>query len=212
MSRAAAVEALLFATLELGSEAERAAYLDAACAGDAELRRQVEKLLKAHANVGDFRHGQAGEEAELDHLGLDRIMRGETGQSLIKGRQVLRRPHHRLGTIQVDAPPLAAMFVPLLAAGVLHQDAAHGLGTGGEEMATMVPVVATGGANEPEVGFVNESRWLQGVPRRLVGRPGGGEAAQLVVDQRQEPGGGVRDALADCVQQLRDFAHVSTWA
>jgi tetratricopeptide (TPR) repeat protein len=54
MSDPAAVEAILFAALELGSAAERAAYLDTACAGDAELRRQVEKLLKAHANVGDF--------------------------------------------------------------------------------------------------------------------------------------------------------------
>ena len=54
MSDPAAVEAILFAALELGSAAERAAYVDTACAGDAELRRQVEKLLKAHANVGDF--------------------------------------------------------------------------------------------------------------------------------------------------------------
>ena len=45
-------------------------------------KREVQRL-------GDFRHGQAGEEAELDHLGLDRVVRGQTGQSLIKGRQVL---------------------------------------------------------------------------------------------------------------------------
>jgi hypothetical protein len=118
-------------------------------------------------------------------------VRGQSGQGLIQGRQILRRPHHRLGNIQVNTPPLAAMFVPLLAAGVLHRDAAHGLGTGGEEMAAMIPVVATGGADEPEVGFVNESRWLQGVPRRLVGQPGGGEAAQLVVDQREQVSGGL---------------------
>jgi tetratricopeptide (TPR) repeat protein/serine/threonine protein kinase len=54
MNHAAAVEAILFSALELGSAAERATYLDTACAGDVELRRQVEKLLKAHANVGDF--------------------------------------------------------------------------------------------------------------------------------------------------------------
>ena len=33
---------------------DRAAYLDGACAGDAELRRSVEMLLKAHAKAGDF--------------------------------------------------------------------------------------------------------------------------------------------------------------
>src|SRR5262249_24122368 len=54
MSNAAAVEALLFAALGKPTAAEGDALLDAACAGDAELRRQVEKLLKAHLNVGDF--------------------------------------------------------------------------------------------------------------------------------------------------------------
>ncbi len=54
MSDAAAVEALFFAALEKGSAAERAAFLESACGGDAGLRRQVERLLKAHAGVGDF--------------------------------------------------------------------------------------------------------------------------------------------------------------
>jgi tetratricopeptide (TPR) repeat protein len=54
MSPAAAVEAVLFAALEKPTPAERNAYLDSACAGDAELRRQVERLLQAHANAGDF--------------------------------------------------------------------------------------------------------------------------------------------------------------
>src|SRR5262245_42176095 len=54
MSRSAAVEALLFAALEKPTEAERAAFLDSACGGDAELRGQVEKLLRAHASAGDF--------------------------------------------------------------------------------------------------------------------------------------------------------------
>jgi Leucine-rich repeat (LRR) protein len=54
MSNASAVEALFFAALEKKTAAERAAYLDSACGGDALLRRQVEKLLKAHPKVGDF--------------------------------------------------------------------------------------------------------------------------------------------------------------
>ncbi len=33
---------------------ERIAFLDRACAGDAELRRQVESLLAAEATTGDF--------------------------------------------------------------------------------------------------------------------------------------------------------------
>jgi formylglycine-generating enzyme required for sulfatase activity len=54
MNDAAAVEALFFAALEKGTDAERAAYLDSACGGDTELRRQVEKLLNAHPRLGDF--------------------------------------------------------------------------------------------------------------------------------------------------------------
>jgi hypothetical protein len=54
MSNATRVEALFFAALEKGTAAERAAYLDSACGGAAELRYQVEKLLKAHPRVGDF--------------------------------------------------------------------------------------------------------------------------------------------------------------
>ncbi len=54
MSNASAAEAVFFAALEKKTAAERAAYLDGACAGDADLRRQVEKLLTAHPKVGDF--------------------------------------------------------------------------------------------------------------------------------------------------------------
>ena len=53
MSDSAAVEALLFAALEKPA-AERNAFLDSACAGDAELRRQLDRLLQAHRHVGDF--------------------------------------------------------------------------------------------------------------------------------------------------------------
>ena len=33
---------------------ERAAFLDRACAGDEDLRRNVEALLRAHERIGDF--------------------------------------------------------------------------------------------------------------------------------------------------------------
>src|SRR5437899_4415085 len=40
--------------LQKTKPAERAAYLDQACAGDDELRRNVEMLLRAQAKAGDF--------------------------------------------------------------------------------------------------------------------------------------------------------------
>src|SRR5690242_7571968 len=47
------VTALLDACLDL-EPAGRAAYLDGACAGDAELRNEVESLLASHEQAGDF--------------------------------------------------------------------------------------------------------------------------------------------------------------
>src|SRR5215468_10309047 len=47
-------ESIFFAALEKASPAERAAYLDEACQGDADLRRRVERLLEAHPQVGSF--------------------------------------------------------------------------------------------------------------------------------------------------------------
>ena len=48
------LEAIFFSALERGSEHERAAYLDEACAGDPDLRRRVEKMLAAQAQAASF--------------------------------------------------------------------------------------------------------------------------------------------------------------
>jgi WD40 repeat protein/serine/threonine protein kinase len=48
------VESILAAAVELASEAERRAFLDRACAGDAELRRLVEGLVANHFRAGSF--------------------------------------------------------------------------------------------------------------------------------------------------------------
>jgi len=47
-------ESIFTAALEKLTPAEREAYLEGACAGDAELRRRVEALLKAHEQSGDL--------------------------------------------------------------------------------------------------------------------------------------------------------------
>jgi WD40 repeat protein/serine/threonine protein kinase len=47
-------EQVFLAALELADPAERAAYLDRACGGDAAFRRQVEALLAAHFRSGEF--------------------------------------------------------------------------------------------------------------------------------------------------------------
>ncbi len=47
-------ESIFFAALEKRTPAERQAYLESACASDAELRRRLEALLKAHEQSGDL--------------------------------------------------------------------------------------------------------------------------------------------------------------
>ncbi len=52
---------IFLAIIELDSDSARRAYLDQACAGNVELRGQVEALLKAHGNAGSFLEKPAGE-------------------------------------------------------------------------------------------------------------------------------------------------------
>src|SRR5262249_58838879 len=117
------------------------------------------------------------EVAELDELGRLGIDGSEPGQGLVEGEQVLAgfRDGHLFGdSVEVAPGEVAAAFAPTLAAGILNQDAAHGLGSRGEEVAAAVPVVATGVADKAEVGLVDQGGGLEGLPRRLVSQAVGG--------------------------------------
>ncbi len=63
MADLAAVESIFFAAQEKRTPKERAAYLDAACAADPELRRVVDRLLAAQPRVGSFLAGPAADVA-----------------------------------------------------------------------------------------------------------------------------------------------------
>ena len=54
MSAPSAVEDVFLAALEKGTPEERAAYLNAACQDDPDLRRRVERLLEAHPGAEQF--------------------------------------------------------------------------------------------------------------------------------------------------------------
>jgi eukaryotic-like serine/threonine-protein kinase len=54
MSNSSHLESIFFAALEKPSLAERRAYLDEACAGDADLCVRVERMLAAQADAGSF--------------------------------------------------------------------------------------------------------------------------------------------------------------
>src|SRR3954466_13016897 len=50
-------EDIFLEAVERPTPAERAAYLDGACEGDADLRAQVEGLLRSHEQAGSFLEG-----------------------------------------------------------------------------------------------------------------------------------------------------------
>jgi WD40 repeat protein/tRNA A-37 threonylcarbamoyl transferase component Bud32 len=68
-------EAIFFAALEKTTPEDRAAYLDQACAGNADLRRRVERQLAAHEKVGSFLEQPA---AETDPAQAPTLAPGET--------------------------------------------------------------------------------------------------------------------------------------
>ena len=55
------VDDIYLAALERQSASERSAFLDAACADNQELRRRVERLLEAQAEIGSFLESPAPE-------------------------------------------------------------------------------------------------------------------------------------------------------
>ena len=63
------------------------------------------------------------------------------------------------------------------------------------------------GADQPEIGLVDQGRRLEGLAGRLLGQPLRRQLAQLVVDQGQQFLGGVGIALVEGGQEVADFVH-----
>ena len=87
-----------------------------------------------------LRHAQAGEVSQLDELGCQGIDRFKADQNNVQSHQVFGWSiGDTKGFVEVDALAVAAVLGSALAAGLFDQDAAHGLGRGGKEMASAVP-------------------------------------------------------------------------
>lgn len=92
-------------------------------------------------------------------------------------------PGHKALGVEILALALAAVPGRLLATGLLDQDTADRLDSGGEEVTAAVELLV---ANESPVRLVNEGRCVERLVRILPGESGGGgEGAKLLVDQRQ---------------------------
>src|SRR5262245_13410412 len=59
-------ETVFARAIQMGSADERATYLDQACGSDADLRRNVEKLVNDHFRAGAFLEQPAAEIAKFD--------------------------------------------------------------------------------------------------------------------------------------------------
>jgi len=124
-------------------------------------------LLRDLQNGSRLLHAQPPEEAQFHHARLARIDLGERIERLVHSHDIrvrFRRGHPSL--LQRDPGSAAAALGGLAGAGMVHQDAAHDLGAGGQEMRTVVPV-GPPGVDQPQVGFIDERRGLECVARRL---------------------------------------------
>jgi hypothetical protein len=79
----------------------------------------------------------------------------------------------------------STMLLPPFAAGRFDEDAAHRFRGGGEEVSATIPVLVRIGPDEPDIGFVNQGRCVERLPRLLARHLACGQSAQLVIDQRQ---------------------------
>src|ERR671936_850929 len=82
-------EEALFAAALAKPAAERAAFLDEACAGDAALRARVEALLRSHEGAGRFLEQPAAEQVAARPPGN---LTGATSLSPAAGGAVTRGP------------------------------------------------------------------------------------------------------------------------
>ena len=155
-----------------------------------------------------FGSGQPREVPKLDQPSRLGVFGGQPGECRIQREQVVAAIRGRLGdAVEGDTVPVATVLLSSLAPSGFHQDAPHGLGGGGEEVAPVVPASVIRGANQPKVGLVHESRGLEGLAGFLPSETLGGQLPQLVVDQRQELLGCLAIALLDGGQDARDVVH-----
>jgi hypothetical protein len=90
--------------------------------------------------------------------------RGDAVQNVFKVDEVLSgRFVHPIRVAEGEPLRPAAAFRAFLAPEVVDEAAAHGLGRRGEEMAAAVPGLRLLDIDQPDVGFMDQSRRLQGL-------------------------------------------------
>ena len=92
MSDLSRIEAIFLDALEKGDPDARGAFLDEACRGDAGLRQQVERLLRAHPEARRYLEPQEADATRSVALGLDIGPVAERPGTIVGGRYKLLEP------------------------------------------------------------------------------------------------------------------------
>ena len=87
---------------------------------------------------------------------------------------------------QIDLLLATTALDSLFSARILHQYPPHRLRRSRKEVPPAVPLLNLLHIHQPQVRLVHQRRGLQRLARLLVGQLGGGQFAQLLVDQRQQ--------------------------
>ena len=108
----------------------------------------------------------------------------EAREQFVKRQDEVRIFGQRICSIeQLDPDTATAPFLSIPITGVIDQDAAHGFGRGGKEVASAVELLLP---DQPQICFVNECRGIERVPRRFRSHPGSGQLPQFIIDKRKE--------------------------
>ena len=149
--------------------------------------------------------------AELDELGVVGRDGGEAAESFGDGEHALGGEGiegQNGGFIEIDAAETATVTDRGARAGFFDENAAHGLGGGGEKVAAVVPRRLFRAA-EAKPRLVDESGGLEGVRGGFAGELGGGEPTEFVVDERQQTRRSRGVAVAGLFQNESKLAHVA---
>lgn len=108
------------------------------------------------------------------------------------------------GLIQRHCYHSAAALVAQVSACVIDQDPAHGLRSNCEEMGPALPVHRPL-LDQLEIGLMNQGGGLQGVLSALAAHVSACQAAQFVVDDRNQPGGSGAITIRQLPQESSDL-------
>ncbi len=166
----------------LGHEPAKLAGEKCAC-------RRPAPLHGGRRDVEGFRglfHAQPSEISKLHDFGLLGVERGQLFKRRVDGQHVevgLRAGQH--GLIERHALAVAAALGGITRPRTLHQDLPHHVGGDGEEVRAVVRgQVAAGRQAQP--GLVDQPRRVEGAPGMFAPHLTARDAAEFVVDQRQQ--------------------------